>query len=731
MAGAFSVGDWHVDPSSRTLTGANGDVRLEPKVMQVLVLLAQHQGEVVTKETLLQNIWPDIFVGDEVLSRTVSELRRALGDDSKAPRYIQTIPKGGYKLIASVTSHEPAAAAVASSPGSGQEFRRRRRWRTPVLWGALILAGAGGAWLVARHGHGDSSLPPMAVRPLVTLPGLKGVPSFSPDGTRIAFAWRPKRADSRIVVKLVDDAPVQELTRGSYDANPAWSPDGRSIAFLRDLGLDGNGQRRRDLYVIPAIGGSERRVYSGLVCNGPTWAPDGRSIVFTALRPEYWRCSLYRLHLDTMDIVRLVGPDTFPEAGDENHPAFSPDGQTIAFVRDLMEEQDLYVIPSQGGAPKRLTFDRKVIWAPFVWTPDGMAIVYESDRSGSPELWRVPASGGQPERQSIAASATGGIALDREGRRLAYDVAGRTLRDIVAFDLGHPEAPPVRIAESSRTEVSASFSTDGKRIAFSSDRAGDGLDIWVADADGTHETRLTFSGGAGSNSPRWSLDGEWLAYDSVIDGQFDIVVIRASGGPPRRLTFNRSNEYGPSWSRNGRWLYFASDRTGSDQIYKMPSAGGVAVQITKSGGFPGDESADSRFLYYSKGRGQAGVWRVPIDGGLEEPVLTESPRGPYYRFWALVDDGIYYLNTQSYFLNPELASQFWRFTLDRGLAVETRPSVEFLRFSTNRTERILELPMSPCPDLSAELAISPNRRTLLTCDSDPANSEIFIVDNFR
>ena len=128
---------------------------------------------------------------------------------------------------------------------------------------------------------------------------------------------------------------------------------------------------------------------------------------------------------------------------------------------------------------------------------------------------------------------------------------------------------------------------------------------------------------------------------------------------------------------------------------------------------------------------ERGVWRVPVDGGFEEQVITESPRGPYYRFWGLVDDGIDYLNTQNYFLNSEIASQFWRFGLDWGLAVETRSSVEFLRFSTHRTERMLELPMSPCPTLGPDLAISPNRRTLLTCDSDPASSEIFIVDNFR
>jgi hypothetical protein len=143
----------------------------------------------------------------------------------------------------------------------------------------------------------------------------------------------------------------------------------------------------------------------------------------------------------------------------------------------------------------------------------------------------------------------------------------------------------------------------------------------------------------------------------------------------------------------------------------MPSAGGTAVQITKGGGFPfpGAESADGRFLYYGQRAPLNGVWRVPSDGGLEERVITEYPAGPHYRHWALVEDGIYFLNTEN----------------------ETRPSVDFFQFATRRTERMLELPMSPCGYLGPDLAVSPDRRTLLTCFEAPPSSEIFMVENFR
>lgn len=111
----FRIGECHyVEPSLNTVTGPGGTTRLEPKVMQVLVCLVGHAGHVVTKQRLMQNVWPDTFVTDDVLTRAISELRRAFGDDVKEARFIQTIPKGGYRLIAGVSS---SAVQDLGAPG--------------------------------------------------------------------------------------------------------------------------------------------------------------------------------------------------------------------------------------------------------------------------------------------------------------------------------------------------------------------------------------------------------------------------------------------------------------------------------------------------------------------------------------------------------------------------------------------------------------------------------------
>jgi TolB-like protein/DNA-binding winged helix-turn-helix (wHTH) protein len=112
----FYIGDSHqVEPSLNSVTGPAGTVRLEPKVMQVLVLLAAHAGQVVAKERLMATVWPDAFVTDDVLTRAISELRRVFGDDAKESRFIQTIPKSGYRLIAGVSSS--SADQEITTPG--------------------------------------------------------------------------------------------------------------------------------------------------------------------------------------------------------------------------------------------------------------------------------------------------------------------------------------------------------------------------------------------------------------------------------------------------------------------------------------------------------------------------------------------------------------------------------------------------------------------------------------
>lgn len=102
LANAFQVGSWLAQPSQSAISQNGKTLHVEPKVMEVLICLAAFPGETVSKEALIQKVWPDTFVTDDVLTRAISELRRAFEDDPKQSRVIQTIPKRGYRLVAPV-----------------------------------------------------------------------------------------------------------------------------------------------------------------------------------------------------------------------------------------------------------------------------------------------------------------------------------------------------------------------------------------------------------------------------------------------------------------------------------------------------------------------------------------------------------------------------------------------------------------------------------------------------
>src|SRR5688572_5544185 len=134
----LKVGEWTVDPATNELRRRDQATRIEPKSMQVLRFLAERAGTVVTREELFQAAWPGMVVGDEALSQTITKLRRALGDDPRSPRYIETISKRGYRLTAAVGTAAAPPAQPASRPGMP-------RWlavaavMVPLIWAAAWM----------------------------------------------------------------------------------------------------------------------------------------------------------------------------------------------------------------------------------------------------------------------------------------------------------------------------------------------------------------------------------------------------------------------------------------------------------------------------------------------------------------------------------------------------------------------------------------------------------------
>ncbi len=327
---------------------------------------------------------------------------------------------------------------------------------------------------------------------------------------------------------------------------------------------------------------------------------------------------------------------TSPSRGIDVFPAFSPDGKTLAFVRGVdYSDADVLIMPAEGGPVRRLTSDGN--WKSGVsWTPDGREIIW----GFLSEMWRIPLPGGVPRRIATGDQYISKVAIAPRGNRFAYVAVGAAqhVREIEIPSDPRIPVTPVEVAPSTRDQNGGQYSPDGKRVAFESGRSGS-YEIWVADVRGGQSVRrLTDLGGAGS--PAWSPDGKELAFDRKIHGDREIWTVHADGGPGRRITDSPYEEAVPNWSHDGKWIYFASNRTGRFQIWRVPASGESpstpAVQVTADGGFHGVETGDGSYLYFSKDRANAALWRRSLADGIgrEQPLIPSMHAwdgGPSHR----------------------------------------------------------------------------------------------------
>jgi Tol biopolymer transport system component len=506
--------------------------------------------------------------------------------------------------------------------------RRRVGWlAVACAAGTAVFAG----WWVypARRGSGNL---PLTLRPLASYAGMQSSATFSPDGSYFAFAWdgaAPTTTD--IYVQSRDSSEPKRLTSHPWlDFSPAWSPDGKWIAFLRrspDLDVE--------LFRIPSLGGVEQKladVRERHVMDAPqlSWSPDSKRLVFADADAE--GSGLFSLAPETGDRWRLT---TGPSPRGDLDPAFSPDGRHLAFRRGENEAQtEIWLLPlteagRAEGRPEKLTDTRIRTTSP-VWSGDGRYIIFSSGvfGTGYDNLFRLPATARSSSNPEQLTASTGEALFElsacwRAGMLAVTRVARETrIFTIMKDGKGWTSPKPVPLLASTRSDIDPALAPDGRHMAFVSYRSGH-PELWVSRRDGSAVQKRTSFEMASVAFPSWSPDSQHITFFALHENQPAVWTIDLAGGPPRKIA---DNAWSSSWSRDGESIYFSSASYRPD-LFKVPAKGGTAVRlfsfeslrdVPRTGGRAWSlgsmpvASPDGAHIFF---QGPGGLWRIAAAGG--------------------------------------------------------------------------------------------------------------------
>ena len=412
-AGRVRFGVFELDCRSGELRKAGVRVSLQEQALQVLTSLLERPGDLVTRDELRQRLWPTGTSGDfdHGLNAVINRLRDTLGDSADSPRFIETLPRRGYRFIAPIESDPIASPAVApgapvsvpEGPAASPSVRRRGGRIVAAFALGLVAVVDGGLWQLRRPPAVEG--PPPKVVSLTRLAGEEDWPAFSPDGEQVAFSWPGEKSDNvDIYVTLVGATELRRLTTDpAVDYAPSWSPDGRRIAFLRAGGrpavtspwartriprfqhiadvklalLDTMDSASGSLHVMSALGGSDRRLTDLPVVGRVSWSPDGRYLA-VGRAPSAASVSeppgIYLIPTqggESRPLTHAIPPSY------DAHPAFSPDGRRLAYASCNrvapchLEVLDLDAGTAAAGPARRLPEPPGTRITGLAWTRDG------------------------------------------------------------------------------------------------------------------------------------------------------------------------------------------------------------------------------------------------------------------------------------------------------------------------------------------------------------------------
>jgi Tol biopolymer transport system component/DNA-binding winged helix-turn-helix (wHTH) protein len=623
----YEFGPFLLDPAERMLLRDGRPVPITPKVLDILLVLVQNKGRLLTKKELMDAVWPDSFVEEGNLTFNISSLRKALGEDRKEQQYIETVPRRGYRFVASVRMSEAETDAgeavgrvatqtvqgervVPSGDDAGPQNLNGRaavtkgggRYADEAVDGTSALSAAESEYLAARTKRRArmAALAALFITAVVVTLGLYALIGRSRPGGNLAVLSREMKVtrltttrnatdaaispDGKYVVYVVDEARQRSLwlrqvaTNSHVQIIPSADVYYLDLFFSHDSDyvyyVKAENNSPAALYQIPIPGGAPRKLMDNM--SGPIGlSPDGRRFAVVRGYPGGEVALTVANAFDGSGEQKLISRK---QPGFLIRPAWSPDGKVIACVAGSAtaagRQVDLIEVRVADGAERPITSQRWKFSERVAWLSDGSGLLTTvSDNGYGPyQIWHVSYPDGEAQR--------------------------------VTTDLSNYR--------------SMSLTSDSKNlVAVQSDIRPY---VWVA-PDGDAESAQQITSGPGTGNDYWGFSwtpDDKIVYVSTLSGNQDIWIMNSDGSDQKQLTFDGSSDFDPSVSPDGRYIAFASERSGNTKIWRMDIDGGNLKQLTTGGAsdFLPNYSPDSLSVVYTSGdTRKLSLWKVPANGG--------------------------------------------------------------------------------------------------------------------
>jgi Tol biopolymer transport system component/DNA-binding winged helix-turn-helix (wHTH) protein len=683
-------GNFEVDLRSGELRKAGVKMKLGGQPFQVLSILLERPGEVVTREELQRQLWPDTFVDvDHNLNTAINKIREVLGDSAENPRFVETLPRRGYRFIAPVEGNGVAAplAPLATRHGPGLRY-----WasRSAILVGAIVLLAAAGI-LIYKRLH-DSA--PPAQRSLTRLTfdeGLQVGATWSPDNRFIAYSSNRGGKFDIWVQQVSGGDPVQITRETGQNWQPDWSPDGKYIAYRSEAGDGG-------LFIVPALGGAGMTRKIASFGYYPRWSADSSQILFQTTQFG-WLNRLYVANLEgapPREVLTQLATNSHVTA---MSAAWHPDGKRISALINSGPIPTFWTAPVAGGTPIKSEIPPELLqqieevaadkskggrvyeheWVldfKFSWAPSGKAIYFERTFRGARNIWRMTVDPQTLRAISIERVTTGPgrdteFSLSPDGKRLAFTDQSQHIRAwLFPFDAtqGRVTGPGRPITSSGVEAWLHNLSPDGKRLAFSSARSG----RWVLTEsplpDGP-ETPVVSDDSDLRDNAQWAPDSNRLAYVREDHSTRKMQVMEWSSRSRNEVPLAPPTDAEPKifdWSRQSNSLLISQTKqdTGRSEIAVLPlvdtpRGNAVARGLLSDAAYDLYQarfSPDERWIVFEaipEGHEQpsaSAIYVSPASGG-SWIRITDGKRWDDKPHWSPDGKMIYFLSARSGFFN--------------------------------------------------------------------------------